>query len=336
MTHPTTIETLAQQMSLALPGVSIWRRRFLAYILTLWPGVLGRRNFVNLARQGDFAEFTCRKHFQRPVDWLDFNTPLVERYLGPRRIIAIDATYLQKAGRHTAGVGYFHSGVHGQRRWGLETTGLAAVGLDIDPGARHGRQALHLEAIQTVARGEDETPLEYYAECLELRADKLLAISDLLVGDAFYAREPFIGRVVGAGFRFVSKLRKNAALRYYYTGEQSGRGRPKMYGAKVDLAKLDPAVFTREEGRADDGREIWSGVVNLKASGLAIHVVNSMPRYISYIDGLREIINSTDFDPIAERVRDKLRTFYASLDIEDVAISRHRIGELLLFTKTMS
>ncbi len=299
VTHPTKIETLARQISLAVPGLGAWRRRFLAHILALWPAVLGRRNFVNLARQGDFTEFTYRKHFGHCVDWLAANCALVAEYLGPRRIVAIDATYLRKAGRHTDGAGYFHSGVHGQRRWGLEITALAAVDLDT-------RQALHLEAVQTLADDGDGggdggvTALEYFASIVEARAETLCAeVGDIVVGDAFYSREPFIGRVCGAGLRFVSKLRKNAALRYYYTGPQSGRGRPKMYGERVDLDALDPAVFTREEGLGGGGEEVWSGVVDLRASGRAIRLVVVRPRSGS---GAPRLYMSTDVAMAAAEV----------------------------------
>ena len=146
-----------------MPGLGAWRRRFLAHVLALGPAMLFRRTFVNLARQGDFAGFTYREHFARPVNWL-----------------AVNATYPRKASRHTAGVGYFHSGVHGRRQWGLETPGLGAV--DLDAG-----QARHLEAVQTVARAPEETPPKYYAACVESRAGQLPPASDVLVAEAFYA-----------------------------------------------------------------------------------------------------------------------------------------------------
>ena len=147
MTHPTTVRTLARQISLTVPGLGAWRCRFFIYVLTLGPAVLRRRDFVNLARQGDFTEFTYRKHFAHSVDSLGANAALVGEHHGPRRIIAVDATYLRKVGCHTDGVRYFHSGVHGQRRWGLEVTALAAIDLNA-------RQALHLEAVQTLADGD--------------------------------------------------------------------------------------------------------------------------------------------------------------------------------------
>ena len=39
-------------------------------------------------------------------------------------------------------------------------------------------------------------------------------------------------------FEIVSRLRNDANLNYLYTGEQKGRGRPKVYDGKVDYKNL--------------------------------------------------------------------------------------------------
>ena len=130
MTCSTKIEILADQILQNLPGLSAWRRRFLIRLFVLWPALLSRHNFINFGRQGDYTEFTYRKHFAKRMDWLLFNLELVDRYASHNRIIALDPSYLSKSGKHTVGVGYFHSGVAGGRKWGLEVTGLAAVDLE--------------------------------------------------------------------------------------------------------------------------------------------------------------------------------------------------------------
>ncbi|MBC6992827.1 transposase, partial [Lewinella lacunae] len=107
MTCPTKIEILVASILQKLPGISAWRYRFLLHLFVLWPSMIGRRNFVNLGRQGEYSEFTYRKHFGKRMDWLGFNRELSEPFLGPNRIIALDPSYLSKSGKHTAGVGYF-------------------------------------------------------------------------------------------------------------------------------------------------------------------------------------------------------------------------------------
>ena len=266
-TCPTKIEILADQILQKLPGLSAWRHRFLLRLFVLWPAVLGRHNFVNFGRQGEYTEFTYRKHFAKRMDWLAFNLALLERYAGPDRIIALDPSYLSKSGKHTAGVGYFHSGVAGKRKWGLEVTGLAAV--DVKD-----KTAYHLEAVQTVGRLSDqESLLDYYADIIQERKEDLLKVSKYVVADAYFSRNPFIRRIVGTGFHLISRLRKNVCLRYFFTGEQKPKGRRKKFAGKVNLLALDQAVFSKIEALSSADTTVFSGIVELKAAGLAIKAV---------------------------------------------------------------
>lgn len=267
MTCPTKIEILADQILQKIPGLSAWRHRFLLRLFVLWPALLGRHNFVNFGRQGEYTEFTYRKHFAKRMDWLLFNRELVDRYAGPKRIIALDPSYLSKSGKHTAGVGYFHSGVAGGRKWGLEVTGLAAVDLE-------DKTAYHLEAVQTVGRlADQESLLDYYADIIEQRKEELLKISKYVVADAYFSRNPFIRRVVDAGFHVVSRLRKNVCLRYFYHGPQKAKGRRKKFAGKVDLLALDQEVFTKVGVLSQADTAAFTGIVELKAAGLTVRVV---------------------------------------------------------------
>jgi len=266
MTCPTKIETLADQILQKLPGLSVWRYRFLLRLFVLWPAMLGRRNFVNLGRQGEYTEFTYRKHFAKRMDWLAFNMQLVDDHAGPNRIIALDPSYLSKSGKHTAGVGYFHSGVAGKRKWGLEITGLAAVDLD-------DKTAYHLEAVQTVERHDQESLLDYYADIIEQRADELSQVSKYVVADAYFSRNPFIQRVVDAGFHLISRLRKNVSLRYFYSGPQKPKGRRKLYGGFVDLKHPNLDVFSKVDALSSTKTIAYHGIVQLKAAAMSIGVV---------------------------------------------------------------
>lgn len=266
MTCPTKIETFADQILQKLPGLSACRHRFLLRLFALWPAMLGRRNFINLGRQGEYTEFTYRKHFAKRMDWLSCNLEIVDRYASSNLVIALDPSYLSKSGKHTAGVGYFHSGVAGKRKWGLEITGLAAIDLD-------DKTAYHLEAVQTVDRHDQESLLDYYADIIEQRADELRKVSKYVVADAYFSRNPFIKRVRSAGFHLVSRLRKNVSLRYFYTGEQKAKGRKKLYTGFVDLKHPDRTVFSEVDTLSSTGTVAYSGIVQLKAAGMAIRAV---------------------------------------------------------------
>ena len=200
------------------------------------------------------------------MDWLAFNMQLVDNHAGPNRIIALDPSYLSKSGKHTSGVGYFHSGVAGKRKWGLEITGLATVDLD-------DKTAYHLEAIQTVDRHDQESLLDYYADIIEQRAEELRGISKYVVADAYFSRNPFVQRVVDAGFHLVSRLRKNVSLRYFYSGPQKPKGRRKLYDGFVDLQNPNLKVFSKVDALSSNRTMAYHGVVQLKAATMAIGVV---------------------------------------------------------------
>ncbi|MBC6992709.1 transposase, partial [Lewinella lacunae] len=152
--------------------------------------------------------------------------------------------------------------------------------------------------------------LDYYAEILEQRADELLQISKYVVVDAYFSRNPFIQRVVNAGFHVVSRLRKNVSLRYYYSGPQKSKGRPKEYAGFVNLFNLDPAVFSRVEALSSPQTVAWTGVVQLKVAGLKIRIV-----VIHQLDEKNKIKSvkvymSTDVDQPAEQIVHAYRCRY--------------------------
>lgn len=266
MTCPTKIELLADQILQNIPGLSAWRHRFMLQLFALWPALLGRYNFLNLGRQGEYGEYTYRKHFAKSFNWLEFNSQLVCTHIGKNCIIAIDPTYIPKSGKKTAGVGYYHSGCAGRSLRGLEMTGLAAIDLD-------SKVALHLDGIQTVEKSEDETLLQYYADILSCRAEKLQRISKTVVADAYFSRKPFIAEVMKAGFNLVSRLRSDVHLRYYYRGGQKPKGRTRKYAGKVNLKTPEPSVFSLVESSSSGSFKVYEGVVELKAAAISIKAV---------------------------------------------------------------
>jgi hypothetical protein len=82
------------------------------------------------------------------------------------------------------------------------------------------KTAYHLEAVQTIDRKEGESELAYYARIIEERAEELLKVSKYIVADAFFSRNPFMGRVVAAGFHVITRARKDISLRYYHQPNQ--------------------------------------------------------------------------------------------------------------------
>ena len=253
-----SIKTLTEQILKKIPTIGKWQRRFIINLFALWFSIRGRHNYTNLARYGQYGEDTYRHNAGRDFPFLIFNQNLVEQFLSKDCMIAFDPTYISKSGKHTAGVGYFYSGCAGQEKWGLEFSGIAAIDLT-------DKTALHLEAVQTFYQ-EKTGILEYYAEHIISRADELKKVSSLVAADAFFSRAPFVNALLEGDFHLVTRLRKDAFMRYLYYGpKRKGRGRPKQYDGRIDPKNLREDQFS-VCAKAQDGSWIaYETVVNIRA-----------------------------------------------------------------------
>ena len=261
-----SIKTLTEQISNKIPRIGNWQRKFIINLFSLWFSIRGRHNYTNLARYGQYGEDTYRHNAGRSFPFLTFNQHLVEQFLSKDCLLAFDPTYISKSGKHTAGVGYFYSGCAGREKWGLEFSGIAAVDLQ-------DKTALHLEAIQTFYPDEMGA-LEYYADHIVSRAAELQKISSLVAADAFFSRAPFVEALLKAGFHLVTRLRKDAFMRYLYHGpKRKGRGRPKQYDGQIDPKNLREDQFSACAKAEDDSWIAYEAVVNIRAWKRSVRIV---------------------------------------------------------------
>lgn len=225
-------------------------KRFLNWlVLTIRTVALipGKVNFTRLSRYGGRTAKTFASNFKTSVDWMKVNMGIARESIGDGDdiAIAIDPSFISKAGRLTYGIGRFWSGVAQRVKRGLEIMAIGAVSL-----SRH--TCVMLGAVQspdfrTLGSEKDMSMLDWYISLVRSKAVKLLSLTDILVADAFFSKYEFINEVVAMGFRFVGRLRSNSYLRYLAIPDPSApprRGRRKKYGEKVDFSSLDMSVFT--------------------------------------------------------------------------------------------
>lgn len=262
-----SVETLTEQILLKIPTINKCRRDFMTHLFIIWLSLRGRHNYTNIARYGLYREETYRTNASRPFDFLQFNRLLAKQTLSTNLMLAFDPTYISKSGKCTKGVGYFYSGCAGRVKWGLEFSGIAAIDLST-------KNALHLEAVQTLPPSDKESLLTYYARILVERKTDLQALSKTIVADAFFARAPFVLAVTEAGFELVTRLQKNTHLRYLYKGpKRKGRGRPKQYDGQVNPRQLRKTYF-KVCAEATDGSWIaYEAVVNARAWKRSVTIV---------------------------------------------------------------
>ena len=241
-----------------------WRRDFIKDVLWLFLSINAPVNFLQLGRYGKYGEQRYRQQFEGDFDSFNFNATLIREYGGTRRAIAFDPSYIPKSGRSTEGVGWFWSGCANKAKWGLEIGGIAILDLD-------NHTALHLEAIQTLPL-ESETLPDFYARIFAERAQELKKLSDVVVVDGYFSKEPFVSGLTHCGLDVISRFRDDVRLRYIIQKEKTGKqGRPKTNGEPVTLSNLDMKHFALE--KENDDLRLYTAVVHALALKRAVRVV---------------------------------------------------------------
>ncbi|CAK8711885.1 hypothetical protein GMJAKD_06770 [Candidatus Electrothrix aarhusensis] len=237
-------------------GLKAVRKNALIHIFTLFVALPGRINFLAMARHGRFSEKTYRNHFEEKFDFFNFNKQLVEQFCSPHRIIAGDCSFIPKAGKKTPHVAKFWSGCASKSLPGLEISSLAVIDLEANT-------AFHLECEQTPGiLPENESRIDFYVNQVIKRSQELKKIADYFVYDGAAAKKKFVdGIVENTELHLVSKLPKNANMRYLYTGPRKpGPGRPRQYDGKIRWNKLETDRFNI--CYEDDEIIIYTAIVN--------------------------------------------------------------------------
>lgn len=195
-------------------------RNFIIETMILYIIMLGKVKYISMARISDSCESQFRQNFRQSFDWLEFNAQFTEHMRELRTAIAIDPSYISKAGKKTPGVGYFWSGCAGASKWGLEILGIALVNADTNG-------AIHLKAVQTIKRPKKRGPkpkhlkaltesnglFALYLNALYKDAKRLRSICRHVVADSFFANGPFLQGLDALGFDLISRLHDNAKMK---------------------------------------------------------------------------------------------------------------------------
>ncbi len=249
----------------------------------------GRATMRNLSRYGAGSAKRLRRWATKGFDFYRLNEHLLSDTQAlsfdqddpqrPQQAILIDSTFTNKSGKHTEGLGFFHNGCsasNNKMERGLEFTLFAGLNLDE-------QRAYAIAVTQTK---NDKSALKVAIDELTTNSEYYLEISKYVVADGYYAKNSFISEVTQHGFEVVTLLRRDAALRYLYTGPYSGRGRPKRYADRVNYKELND--WERDEELIDD-LTIYSKIVNYKAWNRDLRVLVIVNR-----SGAHRILCSTD------------------------------------------
>ncbi len=239
----------------------------------------GRANFTNLSRYSSLSERTFRRHYEQAVDFTAVNQRLIEQgsSVEHERIAAIDATFVSKSGQTTEGLGPFYNGCHGKSQRGLEWSVLSIIDLQQNTAyALNATQTLPTSQENKEKREESRT-LQYLAQVKTYR-EAIVEDVRYLVADGYYSKKPWIDGIRKLNLHAIGKLRRDADLKYFYTGPQKPRGRKRLYAGKVDLLHIDSppdcaAGFEWIQTVNEDSVELYRAWVYAPAFKRAIQVV---------------------------------------------------------------
>ena len=230
-----------------LDGVSLRKtqRTFLVVVLGVFLAVPGRLNAQNLSRYASCSEKTIRRWLHRDdegaMPWWSLQmavitTAIDSGLISPLCLLAIDASFHRKSGKKTENLGSFWNGCAARVERGIEQSCCALIEV------QH-RQVFPIHARQTRTSSEALGRMEQAADQLEEVLMDLRAVPQItlaaVVADGHYANGEVVEIVTGHDLPFVSKLPRNANLKYVYTGEPLKRpGRQKKFDGKVKFDNL--------------------------------------------------------------------------------------------------
>ena len=243
--------TVVTQILNQMPGIPKPQPKFLPLLFATVLAARGRLNFSNLSRYSPYSERTLWRQFQQRFEFPLFNRLAIAQVTDQSSalVVAQDATFIRKSGKHTYGIDKFWNGCTHRNERGLEVSTIAILDL-----AR--RTAYPLPAQQTPPRArsltapsskvatsqttslQEETRIDFYLQHLAQSVAYLPQQVRYGVFDGAFAKQKFVAGVRSLNLHLISLLRVDANLRYLYTGAQRDRGRPKAYDGKVNFTEL--------------------------------------------------------------------------------------------------
>ena len=231
--------------------------KILIEVIILYMVIPRKINFTQMERYGSHDEQTYRNNFGRKksksINWLKLNATLAKDFFDKREnwAIAIDPSYINKAGKKTPHIGRFWSGCAQSVKHGLEIMGIGLIDT-------YANDCIMLRAEQTPNTKElnlrSKSLVEHYITVIKRYKKELLNLSNLIVADAYFSTSTFANGIREHGFHLVSRFRDNACLFYTYGGPRTGkRGRPKVKDGKIDLKNLDFDRMRKMEMKDGEG-----------------------------------------------------------------------------------
>ena len=244
----------SEQILTEMECVSKPQRKFLVIILSVFIYLRGKANFRNLSRYSQLSEKTYSRWFRKKFNFAEFNRRSLAEVTDNSEELAaaIDCSFCKKSGNKTYGLDKFYNSQHNKAEKGLEISTLALIDVTYNT-------AYNLSTRQTPKiEDENKTRIDWYVEQISENRQSIPDKVRYLLADGYYSKKKFIDAVTNMQLEQIGKLRRDANLRWLYTGLQNLQGRPKLYDGKVNFDNLTSFDFVANI----DSVNMYTAVVN--------------------------------------------------------------------------
>ena len=250
---------------------------------------------LSVARMSPLSYRTMQRFYAlKDINWLMVNLLLFKTFLYQADkvyLLAADETVEDKAGKQTYGIGMFYSSIVQKAIRSISFLAMSIIDVEakksylitcrqVMPTIQTPKPDLKQEPKSGKSRGrpkgsKNKAKTESVANSYQTLKTLLgLVMSQLsiflptlrcchVVLDGFYGHEDYLLLALHYKLKIISKFKTNAHLILPYHGPQSGKGRPKSKGNKVDLSQINEQFFV--ETRNDTDSKVTTKVYQFNA-----------------------------------------------------------------------
>lgn len=246
-------------------------------------GIYNSVTTLSVSRYSTLSYRTVQRFYAlKDINWLAINLLLFKHFIykkDKKYLLAADETVKGKAGKQTYGIGLFYSSIQNQVIKAISFLVICIIDIDEKKSYILASQQLIVTNLQKAkktackinkstqnalpkAKGRPKgsknkpktesegTSYQVLKSLLSLVKSELkVFIPDLncfyLALDGFYGHEAYLLLAIEQGLNIISKFKTNAHLILPFDGKQSGIGRPRVLGEKVNLDKIDEKFYVK-------------------------------------------------------------------------------------------
>jgi hypothetical protein len=183
------MEEIIKSVFESMSRINLAQKKFISGLLITLASFQGKATFRNMSRYSNYAEKTFSRWYRKSFDFLEFNYQTIKQHiwkLEGEMIGVIDASFVDKSGDCTEGLGFFYCGSESKAKKGLEISAISVVDMESHTGyTLDARQTIDVAQAST---DKKESRVKQYAAQVRAVSGKLKNLGHL-VHDAYYSKK---------------------------------------------------------------------------------------------------------------------------------------------------